>query len=148
MTPEGMWDMYGKFHYAMDGMTMIDEVEVKKICDLRQKKLEEKKIQELLKLEAKMKDELMKRFEERQLLDHEVDTTSIENMFEIYNQLGGLGADAQQKELEKDFEMLEEIIGELNYEEMSVLKATNPGLFVVLIQKVFNFLMYLAHMPI
>ena len=44
--------------------------------------------------------------------------------------------------------MLEEIIGEINYDEMSVLKATNPGLFIVLIQKVFNFLMYLAHVRI
>jgi hypothetical protein len=44
--------------------------------------------------------------------------------------------------------MLEEIIGELNYEEMSVLKATNPNVFILLIQKVFNFLMYMAHVPI
>ena len=30
---------------------------------------------------------------------------------------------------------------------MSVLKSSNPSLFIVLIQKVFNFLMYLAHVP-
>jgi hypothetical protein len=30
---------------------------------------------------------------------------------------------------------------------MSVLKATNPNLFIVIIQKVYNFLMYLANVP-
>ena len=95
-----------------------------------------------------MKEELMQRFHERELLDHEVDTTSIDGMFEIYNQLGGLGADSQQKELEADLAALEEIIGDLNRDEMSILKETNPGLFALLIQKVFNFLMYLAHIPI
>ena len=44
--------------------------------------------------------------------------------------------------------MLEEIVGKLDYEEMAVLKSTNPSLFMILIQKVFNFLMYLAHIPI
>lgn len=54
-----------------------------------------------------MKDELMKRFHEREILENEVDNTSIDGMFDIYNELGGLGADSQQKELERDFEMLE-----------------------------------------
>lgn len=80
-----------------------------------------------------MKKELMQRFHERELLDHEVDTTSIDGMFEIYNQLGGLGADSQQKELEADLAALEEIIGELNRDEMSILKETNPGIFILLI---------------
>ena len=68
-------------------------------------------------------------------------------MFDIYSQLGGLGQDSMQLELQKDFADLEEIIGELNYEEMAVLKSTNPGLFVIIVQKVFNFLMYLARIP-
>ena len=95
------------------------------------------------KLEKKLKEELLQRFHERELLEHEVDTTSIDGLFEIYNQLGGIGADSQQKELENDFAMLEEIIGELDAEEMSVLKSTNQALFIVLIQKVFNFLQVL-----
>ena len=148
MTYDGDWDLYGNIGAAFDGITMIDEDEVKTICDKRQKKLDDKKAADLAIFEVKMKEELMKRFEERQLLDHEVDTTSIDGMFDIYSSLGGLGADSQQKELQKDFEMLEEIIGELNYEEMSVLKATNPNVFILLIQKVFNFLMYMAHVPI
>jgi len=65
-------------------------------------------------------------------------------MFEIYSQLGGLGQDSMQLELQKDFAELEEIIGELNYEEMAVLKSSNPGLFIIIIQKVYNFLMYLS----
>ena len=68
-------------------------------------------------------------------------------MFEIYSELGGLGQDSMQLELQKDFADLEEIIGELNYEEMAVLKSTNPGLFIIIVQKVFNFLMYLARIP-
>lgn len=95
MTSEGMWDMYGRFHAAFEDMTMIDEQEVKRICDDRQRKLDEKKAKELAKLEKKMKEELQQRFHERELLEHEVDTTSIDGMFEIYNQLGGLGADSQ-----------------------------------------------------
>ena len=88
------------------------------------------------------------RFKERKLLAHEVDTSSMEQMFEIYTNLGGLGQDSMQRELEYDFAQLQEIIGELDYEEMAVLKSTNPSLFIILIQKVFNFLMYLAHVPI
>ena len=75
MTSDGMWDMYGNFAAAFDGMTMIDEDEVKKICDKRQKKLEEKKVKDLANLEKKMKDELMQRFHEREILDDEVDNT-------------------------------------------------------------------------
>ena len=148
MTVEGFWDMYGNLHAAFDGMTMIDEAEVKKICDKRQKKLDDKMAKELAVLEKKMKDELMQRFHERELLEDEVDTTSIDDMFDIYSELGGLGEDSQQQELEDDFKALEEIVGELDYEQMSILKQTNPGMFIVLIFKVFNFLMYLAHIPI
>ena len=96
MTSDGFWDMYGNFGAAFEGMGQIDEAEVKKICDKRQEKLEKKKAEDLAKLEKKMKDELMQRFHERELLDDEVDTTSIDGMFEIYNQLGGIGADSQQ----------------------------------------------------
>jgi hypothetical protein len=95
-----------------------------------------------------MQKELMQRFKERELLDHEVDTTSMDEMFNIYNDLGGLGQDSMQRELEEDFAQLEEILGELNYEEMSVLRATNPNLFIIIIQKVYNFLMYLSHVGI
>jgi hypothetical protein len=77
--------LYGNFGAAFDDMTMIDEKEVKKICEKRQKKLDDKKTADLSKLEAKMKEELMQRFEERQLLENEVDTTSIDGMFEIYS---------------------------------------------------------------
>ena len=147
MTVDGTWDLYGNLHAAFDGMTMIEEADVKKICDERKKNLDEKKAKELKALEEKMKKELMQRFHERQLLEHEVDTTSIDGMFDIYNQLGGIGADSQQKELEEDFAALEEIIGELNYDEMAVLKQTNPVMFIILIERVFNFLMYLAHIP-
>jgi hypothetical protein len=99
MTYDGDWDLYGNIGAAFDGLTMIDEDEVKTICDKRQKKLDDKKAADLAIFEVKMKEELMKRFEERQLLDHEVDTTSIDGMFDIYSSLGGLGADSQQKEL-------------------------------------------------
>ena len=80
-----------------------------------------------------MQAELEQRFKERELQLHEVDTTSIDQMFDIYSNLGGLGPDAMQQELINDFSQLEEIIGELNYEEMAVLKASNPNLFIVLI---------------
>ena len=91
---DGTWDLYGNLHAAFDGMTMIEEADVKKICDERKKKLDEKKAKDLKALEDKMKKELMHRFHERQLLEHEVDTTSIDGMFDIYNQLGGIGAES------------------------------------------------------
>jgi hypothetical protein len=77
-----------------------------------------------------------------------VDTTSIDSLFEIYSNLGGLGEQAMQKEIEQDFADLEEIIGTLNYEEMAVLKTTNPNIFIMIITKIFNYLGYLARIPI
>ena len=53
-----------------------------------------------------------------------------------------------QEEIEQDLAELEGIIGELNYEEMSVLKSSSPGVFVLLITKVFAFLAFLAKIPI
>ena len=43
-----------------------------------------------------MQAELEQRFKERELQLHEVDTTSIDQMFDIYSNLGGLGPDAMQ----------------------------------------------------
>ena len=50
-----------------------------------------------------MQAQIEQRFKERQLLEHEVDNTSIEQMFEIYNGLGGLGQDAMKSEIINDF---------------------------------------------
>ena len=44
MTSQGMWDMYGNFHYAFDGLTDITEAEVARIIAARKQRLEEKKI--------------------------------------------------------------------------------------------------------
>ena len=95
-----------------------------------------------------MQAQIEKRFEERRLLDHEVDTTSIDQMFQIYNGLGGLGPDAMKTEIINDFHYLEEIIGELDYESMEMLKNENPNIFVLILTKIFNFLAYLARIPI
>ena len=43
-----------------------------------------------------MQAELEQRFKERELQLHEVDTTSIDQMFDIYSNLGGLGQYAMQ----------------------------------------------------
>lgn len=122
MTSDGHWDLYGNFNGAFDDFTFITEGEVQRIIEKRQRKLDEKKARDLKKLEEKMKRELELRFKEREILSHEVDTTSIDEMFAIYSELGGLSQEKMQKELQNDFAQLEAIIGELNYEEMAVLK--------------------------
>ena len=68
-----------------------------------------------------MQAQIEQRFKERKLLDHEVDTTSIESMFEIYNTVGGLGEVAMQGEIMNDFEQLEEIVGDLDYDAMVLI---------------------------
>jgi hypothetical protein len=50
-----------------------------------------------------MQAQIEKRFQERKILNHEVDTTSIDSLFDIYNELGGLGEKSMQKEIEADF---------------------------------------------
>jgi hypothetical protein len=72
------------------------------------------------------------RFKERKLLDHEVDTTSIDQMFEIYRGLGGLGEASMQTEIINDLKELEEIVGPLSYDNMEMLKSQNPNFVVVL----------------
>jgi hypothetical protein len=99
MTSDGYWDLYGNFHGAVEEWTTIDEAEVKKIVDKRQEKLDDKRAKDLKKLEDKMQMELEQRFKERKILDHEVDTTNIDDMFAIYSNLGGLGQDSMQREL-------------------------------------------------
>ena len=51
-------------------------------------------------------------------------------------------------EIINDFHLLEEIIGELDYEHMEMLKNDNPSIFVLILTKIFNFLAYLARIPI
>ena len=68
-------------------------------------------------------------------------------MFEIYNELGGLGKDSMKTEIINDFHMIEEIVGELDYEHMEMLRSENPNIFVFIITKIFNFLAYLAKIP-
>jgi hypothetical protein len=70
-----------------------------------------------------MQAQIELRFKERKLLDHEVDTTSIDSMFEIYSGLGGLGSESMLNEIENDFKLVEEIIGELDYEHMAMLSS-------------------------
>ena len=48
-------------------------------------------MKQLKKLQAKMQVQIEKRFQERQIMSHEVDTTNIDSLFEIYNDLGGVG---------------------------------------------------------
>jgi len=43
---------------------------------------------------------------------------------------------------------LEEIIGDLDYENMEMLRSENPNIFIMLITKIFNLLGYLANYPI
>ena len=95
-----------------------------------------------------MQEQIEQRFMERKLLDHEVDTTSIDQLFEIYNGLGGLGADSMQTEIINDFHQLEEIVGPLNYDHMEMVKMWNPNVFCLILSKVFNYLGYLARIPI
>ena len=47
-----------------------------------------------------------------------------------------------------DFAMLEEIIGEMDYNTMAMLRTESPNTFVFVITKIFNFLAYLAKIPI
>ena len=95
-----------------------------------------------------MQAQIEQRFQERKLLDHEVDTTSIESMFEIYNTVGGLGAASMQGEILNDFDMLEEIVGDLSYDSLGMIQTQNPNIFVFIIVKIFNYLGYLAKIPI
>lgn len=95
-----------------------------------------------------MQAQIEQRFNERKLLDHEVDTTSIEAMFEIYNTVGGLGQQSMQDEIMNDFAMLEEILGDMDYDTMVMLRNESPNTFVFVITKIFNFLAYLAKIPI
>ena len=148
MTREGTWDLYGTYHYAFDGNTDIDEAKVAEIMAAREQRLMKKQKQQLEKLEKKMQAQIELRFEERRLLDHEVDTTSIEQMFKIYHGLGGLGAESMLVEIIDDLAELEEIVGPLSYDNMEMLKSQNPNFFGVLLVQIWNWLGYLAKIPI
>lgn len=69
-------------------------------------------------------------------------------MFEIYNSMGGLGEESMKDEIINDLIQLEEIIGDLDYEHMEMLKSENPNIFIMILTKIFSFLGYLARIPI
>ena len=93
MSPFGNWDYYGMHALAFDD-GLISKSEVDEILEKRKQKLEEKKEKELKAIEQRMQQELEMRFKERRISANEVDTTDIDSLFEIYSNLGGLGADA------------------------------------------------------
>uniref|UniRef100_A0A7S3CPG1 Uncharacterized protein n=1 Tax=Strombidium rassoulzadegani TaxID=1082188 RepID=A0A7S3CPG1_9SPIT len=72
---------------------------------------------------------------------------------DAFKTLGGYGnvsSFSQSQELMRDIEMLQEIVGEdiIDYEELKVLESASPGIIILLVQKVWNLLRYLARVPI
>jgi hypothetical protein len=53
-----------------------------------------------------------------------------------------------EEELIADFAELEETLGEIDYDELAAIKAINPQLYIIIVQKIINFLRFLAHVPI
>ena len=94
-----------------------------------------------------MQKQIELRYKERQLLDHEVDTSSIDEMFQIYEALGGLGKESMQNEIINDFHLLEEIVGELDYENMEMLRFQNPNVYLMMLFKIVAMLGYFAKIP-
>ncbi len=54
----------------------------------------------------------------------EIDTTDISSMFNAYTNMGGLG----RNQVKQNIEELMEVIGDIDYDEMKVMEAVNPGL--------------------
>ena len=53
-----------------------------------------------------------------------------------------------KQELMEDFAELQEIVGNVDYDELAAIKSVNPHLFVIIVQKILNFLRFLARVPI
>lgn len=53
-----------------------------------------------------------------------------------------------EEELIKDFAELEETLGEIDFDELAAIKAINPQFYLILVQKVINFLRFLSQVPI
>lgn len=72
-------------------------------------------------------------------------------MMAIFHDMGGVSSqdeDSMKQELMGDFNELEEILGDIDYDELAAIKSVNPALFVVIVQKILNFLRFLARVPI
>lgn len=151
MAFDGDWDLYGAHSMAFEDHTMIT---YEKVCDIFKKRqdIEKKKQQAKLEtLRVKWQKELEKRFEERKVEQHTVDTTNIDDMMAIFHDMGGVSSqdeDSMKQELMGDFNELQEILGDIDYDELAAIKSVNPALFVVIVQKILNFLRFLARVPI
>lgn len=53
-----------------------------------------------------------------------------------------------KEEIMHDFAELEEILGDVDYDELAAIKSVNPALFVIIVQKILNFLRFLSRVPI
>ena len=68
-------------------------------------------------------------------------------MFQIYEALGGLGKESMQNEIINDYHLLEEIVGELDYENMEMVRYQNPNVYLMMLFKIVAMLGYLAKYP-
>ena len=151
MAYDGDWDLYGSHSMAFEDLTMIT---FEQVCDIFKKRQDIEKKKQAAKLETlrvKWQKELEKRFEERKVEQHVVDTTNIDDMMAIFHDMGGVSAqdeDSMKEEIMHDFEELQEILGDIDYDELAAIKSINPGLFVIIVQKILNFLRFLSKVPI
>ena len=72
-------------------------------------------------------------------------------MMAIFHDMGGVSAhdeNTMKEEIMHDFAELEEIVGDIDFDELAAIKAVNPQLFVIIVQKIINFLRFLARVPV
>jgi hypothetical protein len=92
-----------------------------------------------------MQAQIEKRFRERKWLEHEVDTTNIDSLFEVHEEL--IGTDMLE-DIQADIAELEDIMGDLDYTSMARLQTQNPHMFLLMLTKIYDLLAYLANLPI
>lgn len=69
----------------------------------------------------------------------------------IFKDMGGVGSneeDTLREELIHDFEELQEMLGEIDQDELAAIKSVNPQLWLIIVQKIVNFLRFLSNVPI
>ena len=70
------------------------------------------------------------------------------DVFKSFGGDGDITKESRSRQLQKDIEMLEEIIGDdIDYAELTAMAEQSPNALVALIQKVFEFLRNLARVP-
>ena len=139
------FDLYGHQGIAFEDFTMITEQEVKDILDRRHHVKLEKKKQVLKLLEDNLAKEMVQWDKMWKLAEDEINT------FDIHSKTGyGSQLKSQmQDQLAYDFTSLERLVGDrLSEDDLMFIAKHNPNLFLSLLKKLFNFLVYVARLPV